>query len=48
MRVLTRNLDNVAKLARDPTELLQSGVLYCRFKDKDTVIERFQTMKAGY
>lgn len=36
------------QLPRDPTELLASGVLYCRFKDKDTVIDRFQTMKAGF
>ena len=36
------------QLPRDPTELLQSGVLYCRFKDKDKVIERFQAMKAGF
>lgn len=36
------------QLPRDPTELLESGVLYCRFKDKDKVIERFQTMKAGF
>ena len=36
------------QLPRDPTELLESGVPYCRFKDKDKVIERFQTMKAGF
>ena len=36
------------QLPRDPTELLLSGVLYCRFKNKDMVIERFQTMKAGF
>ncbi|MEE9251068.1 MAG: extracellular solute-binding protein [Alphaproteobacteria bacterium] len=36
------------QLPRDPTELLESGVLYCRFKNKDKVIERFQTMKAGF
>ena len=36
------------QLPRDPTELLQSGVLYCRFKDKDNVIDRFQSMKAGF
>ena len=35
------------QLPRDPTELLESGVLYCRFKDKDEVIRRFQEMKAG-
>ena len=36
------------QLPRDPTELLESGVLYCRFKNKDKVIERFQAMKAGF
>ena len=36
------------QLPRDPTELLESGVLYCRFKDKDEVIRRFQEMKAGF
>ena len=36
------------QLPRDPTELLESGVLYSRFKDKDKVIERFQTLKAGF
>jgi spermidine/putrescine transport system substrate-binding protein len=36
------------QLPRDPSALLESGVLYCRFLNKDNVIERFQTMKAGY
>jgi spermidine/putrescine transport system substrate-binding protein len=36
------------QLPKDPTELLQSGVMYCKFRDKDTVIERFETMKAGF
>ncbi len=36
------------QLPRDPTELLMSGVLFCRFRNKDKVIERFQTMKAGF
>lgn len=35
------------QLPRDPTELLQSGVMYCKFKDKENVIERFEAMKAG-
>ena len=36
------------QLPRDPTELLQSGVLFCAFKDKDKVVERFEAMKAGF
>lgn len=35
------------QLPRDPTALLESGVMYCRFKDKDEVIERFEEMKAS-
>jgi len=35
------------QLPRDPTELLQSGVMYCKFKNKDDVINRFEIMKAG-
>lgn len=36
------------QLPRDPTELLLSGVMYCQFRDKDEVIQRFETMKAGF
>jgi len=36
------------QLPRDPTELLASGVMYCQFRDKDEVIQRFETMKAGF
>ncbi|MBN35053.1 MAG: hypothetical protein CMM46_09815 [Rhodospirillaceae bacterium] len=36
------------QLPKDPTELLNSGVMYCKFRYKDTVIERFETMKAGF
>jgi len=38
----------VTGLPRDPTELLNSGVMYCRFKNKDRVVEMFQEMKAGF
>ena len=34
------------QLPRNPTVLLESGVLYCRIKDKDKVIQMFQEMKA--
>ena len=35
------------QLPRDPVELLESGVMYCRFQNKDEVIDRFEMMKAG-
>jgi spermidine/putrescine transport system substrate-binding protein len=35
------------QLPRDPTDLLESGVMYCKFRDKDEVINRFEIMKAG-
>jgi spermidine/putrescine transport system substrate-binding protein len=35
------------QLPRDPTDLLRSGVMYCRFKDKERVIQRFEAMKAN-
>jgi spermidine/putrescine transport system substrate-binding protein len=41
--VLTR-----LQLPRDPTELLESGVMFCAFKDKNKVIQRFEDMKAGF
>lgn len=34
------------QLPRDPTVLLQSGVMYCKFKNKEEVIKRFEEMKA--
>ena len=34
------------QLPRDPSGLLETGVMYCKFKDKDTVIERFEEMQA--
>ena len=36
------------QLPRDPSELLDSGVMYCKFRDKDNVIQRFESMKAGF
>jgi spermidine/putrescine transport system substrate-binding protein len=36
------------QLPRDPSELLDSGVMYCKFRDKDNVIQRFEAMKAGF
>ena len=36
------------QLPRDPTELLESGVMYCRFKNKDKVIQMFQELRAGF
>lgn len=38
----------VAGLPRNPETLLNSGVMYCRFKDKDQVIERFDAMMAEF
>lgn len=35
------------QLPRDPTTMLESGVMYCKFKNKDEVIQRFEEMKAG-
>jgi len=35
------------QLPRDPTTLLESGVMYCKFKNKEEVIKRFEEMKAG-
>ena len=29
-------------------ELLESGVMYCRFKNKDKVIQMFQELRAGF
>ncbi len=34
------------QLPRDPTDLLESGVMFCAFKNKDKVIQRFEEMKA--
>jgi spermidine/putrescine transport system substrate-binding protein len=36
-----------AGLPRDPDTLLTSGVMYCRLKNKEHVIDLFQTMQAG-
>ncbi|MFQ5939414.1 MAG: extracellular solute-binding protein [Alphaproteobacteria bacterium] len=36
------------QLPRDPTELLHSGVMYCRFKNKDKVVQMFREMTAGF
>jgi spermidine/putrescine transport system substrate-binding protein len=35
------------QLPRDPTHLLESGVLFCDFKDKAKVVQRFEAIKAG-
>lgn len=36
------------QLPRDPTEMLEAGVMFCRLKDKEKVIDRFQQMQAGF
>ena len=46
-RISDEKLDEL-QLPRNPTELLESGVMYCLFRNKDQVIERFETMKAGF
>ncbi len=38
----------VMALPRNPTELLSAGIMYCRFKNYDKVVQMFDEMKAGF